>query len=365
MNKYHNLSKKILFIFFIVLLFILSFFIFIFFNITEQYKEIIIKLDSSQKNFINKIQLLNLYLLIIAFFISVLVLSFLLTYIVKKNIIFPINHLIYLTNQISTGNLDLKSNLSLNNEIGKLSDNFNLMINGLKKYQTELLNKELELSKLNKIDFIAKLSSGLAHELKHPIQNIKLILSNINNSNFDEIINELKEEISKIEKVTYSISEFAKLKNIESEKINIKSEIDKILNSIICPHNINILNNIKINIEINFNSFLFHTLITNLLYNAFNAMPDGGNIQLFLNIENDFIKLIIEDEGIGILEKDKEKIFEPFISLSSKKSTGIGLTLCKEIINYFSGKIELENRNDKNGLRVNLFFRKEKIKSQL
>lgn len=360
MRKNISISHKILFIFFIsiCLFFILNLYIVL--NISDNYKQIIIKLDASKKNIINKIQILYIYLLVIVSVFSILLLSIILTYIVKRNLIIPINQLVNLTGQIAKGNLNIVSNLKVKNELSILSDNFNSMIRGINSYQSDIIKKEQEIIKLNKIDFISKLSTGLSHELKHPVQNLKLLVEDLRNRLDDTQIKEISDEINKISRIINSISEFSKLKNVQVEKLFLFKELQSIINQINCPDEIKININIKSDVSFLFNKFLFETLIKNIIYNSINVMATG-NINIYTESANDFVVIAIADEGFGINEQEKEIIFEPFVSLSQKKGTGLGLTLCREIINYFDGKITVENRQDRTGAIVKLYIKPEKI----
>jgi C4-dicarboxylate-specific signal transduction histidine kinase len=66
------------------------------------------------------------------------------------------------------------------------------------------------------------------------------------------------------------------------------------------------------------------------------------------------IKIFIEDNGCGIPEELKSKIFEPFVT-SKEKGTGLGLAICREIIKSYSGEINL-NLNKKRGVEFSIFL---------
>ena len=78
----------------------------------------------------------------------------------------------------------------------------------------------------------------------------------------------------------------------------------------------------------------------NLLLNAMQAMPEGGNITVYTWEDSASFGFSVEDEGIGISDEEKEKIFEPFFS-TKKEGTGLGLAVAKQLVEGMSGTIDI------------------------
>ena len=92
--------------------------------------------------------------------------------------------------------------------------------------------------------------------------------------------------------------------------------------------------------------------IINLLSNASKFTPEGGKINLYIKDKGDKVEIIVEDTGIGISEEDKEFIFGRFSQVEGAEimkcsSSGIGLTLVKNIVELHEGSIILESEVDK------------------
>ncbi len=83
-------------------------------------------------------------------------------------------------------------------------------------------------------------------------------------------------------------------------------------------------------------------IVDNLLSNAFRATPDGGRIQLELAQENGRIQVAVEDNGPGIPDEQRERLFRPFVS--GDGSTGLGLAIAKELSTALGGRIELRSQ---------------------
>jgi len=98
-------------------------------------------------------------------------------------------------------------------------------------------------------------------------------------------------------------------------------------------------------------SFLLHQAVSNLLQNAIDFSPVQARIGIALRADGKMLDFILDDEGPGVPEYAKEKVFDKFFSLqrpdTGKKSTGLGLNLVKEVAHLHHGEIILENRPEK------------------
>lgn len=88
-------------------------------------------------------------------------------------------------------------------------------------------------------------------------------------------------------------------------------------------------------------------VLMNLIINAMDAMPKGGKITLKSWEEAGFIYISVEDNGVGISEQDKGRVFDPFFSTKGVKGTGLGLSVAYGIINRYGGKMTMESKLNK------------------
>jgi len=112
---------------------------------------------------------------------------------------------------------------------------------------------------------------------------------------------------------------------------------------------------------------LLEQVILNLLDNANKHTPKDKSISIYVSCSKTEVKVCVEDEGEGIAEQDISRIFEMFYTTSSKHSDasmgiGLGLTICKSIIEAHGGSIYAENREDGDGARFSFVIpRKENV----
>jgi signal transduction histidine kinase len=94
---------------------------------------------------------------------------------------------------------------------------------------------------------------------------------------------------------------------------------------------------------------MLQSLVQNLISNAIKFTPSGGSIEFSENRFDNHIEFIVSDTGVGIKEKDIEKLFRIDLSFTTKgtqqeKGTGLGLALCNEIVNIHGGEIKVESK---------------------
>ncbi len=86
--------------------------------------------------------------------------------------------------------------------------------------------------------------------------------------------------------------------------------------------------------------------LVNLIKNSIEAMPDGGPITVSSGIDGTFVYLRVEDRGLGMSEKDLEKVFSPFYT-TKEKGCGLGLAMIKKIVEDYGGEIDIKSRLDR------------------
>lgn len=203
-------------------------------------------------------------------------------------------------------------------------------------------------------------TANVTHELKSPLTSIngyaELIatglVKNDDIKKFGQIINE---EGNRLLNIIDDILKLSKLdeENLEEgrNEINIKNIVESCIqrfNRLTDKKNINILNEID-DIYIRTHESLFTDLITNIYENAIKYNKVNGQIAIKYIKDRRFIKLIIEDKGIGIKKEDLSRIFERFYVADKQrtrtlKSTGLGLSIVKHICDYLNYDIKVESK---------------------
>ena len=86
-----------------------------------------------------------------------------------------------------------------------------------------------------------------------------------------------------------------------------------------------------------------HDILLNLLFNAVDAMPAGGRIDIQTRVADSYVELTVADTGVGMDEKTQQRVFEPFFTTKMDVGTGLGLATARSTMGRWGGKIELES----------------------
>lgn len=282
-------------------------------------------------------------------------------YLLSKYITEPINELTNVTRRISSGNVSERAQINSNDEIGILTENFNKMSDAIE----DKIN-QLEKNAEEKQRFI----DNLTHEMKTPLTCIIgyadfLRSTKYNEKIFIEGLNNIFREGKRLEELSSKMMNLILLKkeNFKMNRVEVKAILDEIKNAL-KPK----LDSKKIELvtsgedqEIIVEKDLIKVLISNLIDNAIKASKINGKV--FVNIyTNENLKTVVEvkDEGIGISEEDLPKVFEPFYMVDKSRTrshngSGLGLSICNEIVNLHEAKLQIESRLNE-GTTVKIIF---------
>ncbi len=231
------------------------------------------------------------------------------------------------------------------------------------KAEIEVSKQALALSQLNATK--DKFFSLIAHDLRNPFHNIQglseLILSEMQNKDYENIaeyVDYIRQSSIKTFELLENLLEWAKIQTGKLEAnpekfliLDIIKDNASLLNEMANKKNIKILIDEKTDREVYADKNMIKTIIRNLITNAIKFTPSKGMIIINIDEENEFIKVGIKDTGIGIKQEDMPKLFKIDTIITTKdsetKGSGLGLILCKELIEINKGEIFVESEAGK------------------
>ncbi len=308
---------------------------------------------------------LNLILIIIAFSIF----AFIISLRAYMSIFTPLNDIIKYTAIFAQGELDSKIPISTAGIIGKLGKSINKMAQDLRVSQDAIsqYNRKLEIrvaertkelnvtydkmARVEKLAVMGKMAGMVSHELRNPLgvirNSIYFLRMRLGESLKDEKVarhfNILEEEIAISDRIVSDILAFGRINAPELKKIDLSLLLRDSQKRIIIPETIQIsLETIDQLPAILADAEQLIKVFSNLILNAVQAMPQGGRITICGVAKDTFIEISVMDTGAGIAQENLSEIFEPFFTTKAK-GAGLGLALCKTIVENHKGRIVAES----------------------
>ncbi|MGO4771200.1 PAS domain S-box protein [Flavobacterium sp. W22_SRS_FK3] len=241
-------------------------------------------------------------------------------------------------------------NYNVNGEvIGSIGIHLDITRQKSLELQKEELLKKLEKQNEQLNDY----AQIVSHDLKSPLQSIHSLVTWIKEDNDKEFnaqtlqyLDMIEDKVEKMDHLIEGILTYSKVDDIEmiTENINLNVEINKIIDIIHIPKNIQVV--IKNELPtIKAERFRMQQLFMNIISNAVNYIDKPlGFIEISFEEEKKHYVFAIKDNGPGIAAENQEKIFKIFQSFTSnKRSTGIGLSIVKKIVENYKGKIWIDS----------------------
>ncbi|HJN78963.1 MAG TPA: ATP-binding protein [Flavobacteriaceae bacterium] len=279
-----------------------------------------------------------------------LVVAIVLAYFISRYVTRSIETIRLKINQ--TGLLKKNEKILLKNatkEIDSLVNSYNKMIDDLEDSAEKLAKNEREQA-------WQEMARQVAHEIKNPLTPMRLTVqsfqrtssleSNEEKNKLNDFCDTLIEQIDTMSSVATSFSDFATLPKTQLEKSDIVDATKKVV-EIFEQNNIHFQSS-KESIVIKLDKEQWIRVMTNLIKNSIQAIPSDRdpNIKVEITDSTNSVKIIVSDNGLGVLEKNKEKIFEPKFTTKTD-GMGLGLGIVKNIINSHRGKISYKSKPKK------------------
>lgn len=244
------------------------------------------------------------------------------------------------------------------NEICRLTAALNRMMSELESRQEQLVESR-------KIAAVGTLTSGIAHEINNPINNIVLTLETLVEDNQTlapeerlQLYQEALDQTDRASDIIKNLLEFSRANHSRVEEVSLEELIDKTIRLLSNEFK---MHRIKISKEIQWSFpklFLdksgLQQVLVNLLLNGIQAMPEGGKLGITLNRVNQEARIDIADTGSGIPPENLGRIFDPFFT-TRKGGAGLGLSVSQNILQKQGGRIEVRSTIGQ-GTTFSLYF---------
>jgi len=226
----------------------------------------------------------------------------------------------------------------------------------IERKQSERDKEKLQdqLRHADRLATIGQLSAGVAHELNEPIGSIMGFTQLIKRN--PDMPDQAQKDIEKIMKASLHAREvirklmlFARQMPPQKTSVNLNQIIEEglyFLESRCVKEGIKVVRQLAEDIpEVTADPSQMTQVLVNIIVNAIQAMPEGGQLTIQTEVSGKFVLLIIEDTGIGMEDKDVKQVFLPFFTTKDVgKGTGLGLAVVHGIVTSHGGSIQVDSK---------------------
>jgi len=264
----------------------------------------------------------------------------------------PIHNVVNAARSVAAGDLSTELTTDRKDEIGELTQSFNYMVQKLREERA----LEEKLREAEHLSGIAQLSRSIAHEIRNPLNFISLSIDHLKKKylpqgdeeeqeKFETLITSIKHEIQRLNKLVGDFLDYGKAMKLNRRETDVGGVIHEVIELVQAKAE-------KDGIRIQFHEEKFpklfvdpeliKTCLVNIILNAFQAMPAGGDLTVSTRLSNGRAHIIIEDTGIGVSPENLQKLFDPFFSTKST-GLGLGLAMTKRVVEEHGGKIDFQS----------------------
>lgn len=262
----------------------------------------------------------------------------------RRMIVNPIKKLIEGTKVISKGNLAHRVRVRTGDELEELANSFNEMAERLSELNEEMKRNERAVT-------FGRIAAGLVHDLRHPIRNIenssRLIMIKHDDHEYRErfkrIVEKEFQNINRFLDDLYNLTHPAPLNPIP---LNINSLIEEVIQDMrdeLDRRGVRFTRDYGDGIRVRGDRFALERVLRNLITNAIDAMPDGGDLTISTRMVDSEVEIRVSDTGCGIEEERLKNIFTEYTT-TKRKGLGLGLPISKKLVDEHGGRIRVESK---------------------
>lgn len=263
----------------------------------------------------------------------------------------PIHAVVDAARNVAAGDLSPKLHSDRKDEIGELTQAVNFMI---EKLREERALKE-KLREAEHLSGVAQLARGIAHEIRNPLNFISLSIDHVrkkfsprddtDKEQFEALIRSIKAEIQRLNQLVGDFLDYGKPLKLNRRETDLPMLIQDVIalvsakaekDRIKVQHFNEGLPKLMLDPE------LIKTCIFNIVLNAFQAMPSGGDLTIRLRLINDKAAVIISDTGVGVSRENLSRLFDPFFSTKTT-GLGLGLAMTSRVVEAHGGKVDFQS----------------------
>jgi len=288
--------------------------------------------------------------------VSALFPNLLLLLLVVRTISRPLQRITVAAVQVTKGDYGTEVDLrKSNDEIGLLADSFNEMSRKMASDIENLRQMNEQLMRTDKLAAMGTLAAGVAHEVNNPLASISSLIQMMRSENGSPDLGEklelIQTQIQRITRVTKDLTDFARVNPAAKTPVTVNDVIETALRLAefdAAFQKLKITKSLGPGLpKILADADQLQQVVLNILLNARDAMPDGGELTVHTSLRGSEVIIQVSDTGTGIEACNAKHVFDPFFTTKpAGKGTGLGLAVCYGIVTAHGGRLEVrQNEN--------------------
>jgi signal transduction histidine kinase len=245
--------------------------------------------------------------------------------------------------------------INVSGDLSKLRAQVDVVADRIRHVVSDLQKERQKSIVASRLAVAGELAAGVAHEIRNPLTAVKLLLhaaakNTPNRSLSERQLDVIQAEIARMEKTVQGLLDFAGPPQTNRVRHDLRATVNgaiQLTAGLANQHEVVVHANFRDEpVAVNADPAQLHQVFVNLMMNAIEAMPRGGNLQVSVATNGDSqstCRVTFADSGPGIPAEVAERLFEPFVT-SKRNGTGLGLAVSGRLVQEQGGQIRAENR---------------------
>lgn len=284
---------------------------------------------------------------------GVVLTGFLVTLVLSSRVLRRLNRLSAAAEAVGSGDLSARVADAGEDEIGRLATAFDQMAERLDSARGDRERTFQRLAQSEKLWAVGRLAAGVAHEINNPLSGVLHCVEALQKNDRDEAKRKsyyglVADGVGRAQRVVRQLLEYSRQHELEPSEVDLGLLVPRVL-ELLAPSFEQ--SRVRLAFEaqpdlplIRADVHAIEQVVLNLVLNALDAMPNGGNLDVSVQRRGEFLVVRVEDTGSGIAPESLGRIFDPFFTTKSGSGgSGLGLSVSLGIVERHGGSIDVES----------------------
>ncbi len=255
------------------------------------------------------------------------------TYVTARRIVDPLKNLDAAAAEVARGNYDFEAPVESQDELGRLAATFNAMCVSIRQAREELIRSE-------RIGVIGRLAASIVHDLRNPLASIyggaeMLMDSRLSEAQVRRLARNMYDASCHIRQMLQDLLDLGRPNSNRRQPVNLREVVDNAVETLALTaesQSVRIVVDVPGDLPADLDSRRIERVVANLIGNALEAMPKGGEIRISAVREGEWALVMVRDTGPGIPAGIRECLFQPFATSHKGGGMGLGLALSRQAV---------------------------------